>query len=290
MKFLFLLIFSVFFVFAQEKPLYITGKNVSNIFLKSSKKLKWEGKAVHKKEKDTESLTLKDSSATIYTPPRDLYIILDSADTVSVDSLKKVNLVVSLRKARVQVRGSSGVFKISLDEGRLDFNKNKGKAEIHSYLAPLYLSAFNGNVQIRAYSQRVQVDQSQGVFNIQSFSSPLVLSQSQGDLQFRCERSNVQFKKYKGSITGYTKKGKVSGSVTPKKAEIETGSGPIHLYFASSKARVEAQSWEGRVTAPHYFYKDRAGGVYKAYGSIKNRGEVDGRVYLKSHSGKISIF
>lgn len=302
MRFFCFFLFFVFFASAQEKPLYITGKDISKISLHPSKKLKWEGPASHKKEKDKETLNVRAPSIKIYTPSRALYIILDAADRVAVESLKEVNLTVSLRKGSIQIQNTSGVFKISLDEGRLDFNKNKGKARIQSYSASLHLSEFRGNAEIRTYSQNVQIHKSQGVFDIQSFSSPLVLNQSGGELRFRCEKSNVQLKKYKGRIAGYTNKGKVSGSLTPKeKTEIETGSGSIHLYFASSAARVEAQSWEGKVFAPAYFYKDRAGGVYKAYGFIKNRGknrgknrdknrgEAAGRVYLKSHSGRISI-
>ena len=279
----------VFLAKAEEGPLYITGEDISKLSVSSGKKLKWEGSAVRKSQKKGVVLKLKDPEVKIYTPSKKIYIVLDSVDQIEMRGLKKVQVVLSLRKAQVSVRESEGKFQVSLDEGRIYFEKNKGKAEIHSYLAPIHIVEHEGPLRVRSYSSSVRIEKSQGAFNVQSFSSPLYFVQVQGDLNFDSEKSNVQFKRYKGNVKGYTNKGKVSGSFTPDRVQIETGSGAIHLYFAGSKARVEAQSWEGRVLAPGYFYKDRAGGVYKAYGSIRGRGSAEGYAYLKSRSGKISI-
>ena len=291
MKTLFLYCFCcfTFLAVAEKESLHIRGEDLSKISIYSGEKLRWEGTAVRKRQKEGVVLKLKDPEVKIYTPLKKIYIVLDSVDQIEVQGLKKVQVVLSLRKAQVSVRGSEGEFQVSVDEGQVYFEKNKGKAEVHSYLAPIHIVEHEGPLQVRSYSSSVRIEKSQGVFNVQSFSSPLYFVRVQGDLNFDSEKSNVKFRQYKGSVKGYTNKGGVSGSFTPDRVQIETGSGPIHLYFAGSKARVEAQSWEGRVLAPGYFYKDRAGGVYKAYGSIRGRGEASGYAYLKSRSGKISI-
>ena len=216
-------------------------------------------------------------------------LVVDSAQRIEVNNFTKIDIHITAHKSNVQVQKSGGEFSFSMNEGKLNVSKSHGKIDFKSYSASVNVSDFKGSIGGVSFSGSVFIQNSNGKFNIETFSNSFLIENTSGDLIFRSQRSNIQFKRYTGSVDGFTKSGSIKGSLSPTQARIETGSGEIYLYFLNSRARVEAQSWKGRVLAPSNFYRDRAGGVYKAYGSIRNRGDRRGNVSLKSHSGKISI-
>ena len=272
------------------KPLWIQGDVAEKISLQSHSSFQTKGELQKKDQDHRTNLKLKNSeSFVIQTPPRNVVLVLNSVKNIEVKGFKEIDLVISLKKGSVLIKNNQGKFQVSLDHGTLNVKNSSGVLETQSYSAPIFVSQFKGSLKIRSHLAAVQLDQSQGSFDLQSFKGSWKLKKSEGDLKFKTMHSPVAFQSYKGSVSGYSGQGNVSGSMIPKKVNIETKSSAIRLYFAKSKARVEAQSWEGKVYAPKNFYKDRAGGVYKAYGFIKDRGENSGSVFLKSHSGPISI-
>ena len=275
---------------SQGKPLRIQGVHAKSLKIEPSKKLKITGAIETEKEKDHLLLILEDQAqAVVKTPAQSLSIVLQSLENLEIKDFKKANIKISLKQAKVLSQNNQGDMQIHLDEGRLEIQSHKGSINMHSYLAPVFLENLKGSLKISALRSPLNISRSQGTFDIQSFSGPIQLEKLKGHLTFHAEKSKIQFKSYKGSIQGYSRQGGISGSMTPDQVKIESWLSPIHLYFANSKARIEAQSWEGKVLAPKNFYKDRAGGVYKAFGSIRHRGDVPGNVHLKSRYGKISI-
>lgn len=274
---------------SEQPPLWIRGV-VVNLKIEPGKELETTGSAEVDKKKDHHLLVLKDSSEVIVkTPARSMSIVLESLDSLEIKGFQKANIKVSLKKGQVLLKNNKGDLQVHLDEGRLELKSHQGSVEVHSYLAPVFLENLKGSLKISSLRAPLSIFQSQGKFNIQSFAGLIKLEKLSGDLSFHSEASKIQFKSYKGNIQGYSRRGEISGSVTPDQVKIETELSPIRLYFANSKARIEAQSWEGKVFAPKNFYKDRAGGVYKASGSIRQRGTIPGYVQLKSRSGRISI-
>ena len=274
----------------KEKPLRIQGTHAKSLKIEPGKKLEITGSIEIEKEKDRLLLILEDqASAVVKTPSRSLSIVLQSLENLEIKKFKKANIKISLKQAKVLSKNNQGDMQVHLDEGRLEVQSHKGNINVHSYLAPVFLENLQGSLKISALRSPLNIFRSQGRFDIQSFSGPIKLEKLKGHLTFHSEKSKIQFKSYKGSVQGYSRQGGISGSMTPDQVKIESWLSPIHLYFANSKARVEAQSWEGRVLAPKNFYKDRAGGVYKAFGSLRDRGDAPGYVQLKSQYGKISI-
>lgn len=275
---------------SQEKPVRIQGVHAGSIKIEPGKKLETTGEVDIKKQKDHVLLVLEDqTSAVIKTPSSGLSIVLQSLENLEIKNFKKTNIKVSVKKAQILSKNNQGDLQIHLDEGRLEVQSHKGRMDVHSYQAPVFIENLKGSLKISALRAPLNLFKSEGRFDIQSFSGLIKLEKLSGHLAFHSEKSKVRFKSYKGSVQGYSGQGEVSGSMTPDQVSIESRFSPIHLYFANSKARVEAQSWEGKVLAPKTFYKDRAGGVYKASGSIRQRGDVPGNVHLKSRYGKISI-
>ena len=277
----------------QDKPtktLRIQGAHAISLKIEPGKKLKTTGSVDIDKQRDHFLLVLGDQAeVTVKTPFPSISIVLQSLENLEIKNLKQANIKVSIKKAKLLVKNNQGDLQVHLDEGRLEAKSHKGNVEVHSYLAPVFFEHLKGSLKIASLRAPLNIFQSQGRFDIQSFSGVIKLEKLSGHLTFHAEKSKIRFKSYKGSVQGYSGQGEVSGSLTPDQVKIESQWSPIHLYFSNSKARVEAQSWEGKVLAPKNFYKDRAGGVYKASGSIRHRGDVPGYVQLKSRYGKISI-
>lgn len=274
----------------EHPPLRIQGAHAVSLKIEPGKELKTTGPADVEKQKDHQLLRLKDQAeVTVKTPSRALSIVLESLENLEIKGFQKTNIKVSLKKGQVVLKNNQGDLQVHLDEGRLEVKSHKGGVEVHSYLAPVFFENLKGSLKISSLRAPLSIFQSQGRFDIQSFDGLIKLEKLNGDLSFHSEKSKIQFKSYKGNIQGYSGRGEISGSLTPDQVKIETQFSPIRLYFANSKARVEAQSWEGKVLAPKNFYRDRAGGVYKASGSIRHRGDAPGYVQLKSRFGKISI-
>ena len=274
----------------EEKPLRIQGVHAKSLKIEPGKKLEITGSVEVEKEKDHLLLIMEDQAeAVVRTPSPSLSIVLQSLENLEIKKFKKANIKISLKQAKILSKNNEGDMQVHLDEGRLEVQSHKGNVNVHSYLAPVFLENLQGSLKISSLRSSLNIVQSQGKFDIQSFSGPIKLDKLKGHLTFHSEKSKIHFKSYKGSVQGYSRQGGISGSMTPDQVKIESWLSPIHLYFANSKARVEAQSWEGKVLAPKNFYKDRAGGVYKAFGSIRHRGDVPGDVHLKSQYGKISI-
>ena len=275
----------------QKSSVLIQGKHVSSINIQPAKKWDISGGVEKKSKQKKQSIfVLKNQSeVSIKTPPQSLFIIMESVGQITVKNLKNTHLHISVKTGNVAITHSQGSFQVSVDNGQVELTNNKGKLEVHSYLAPIRMAQFDGSVVVRSYSGEVKIETSKGPMDVKSFSSPLSFLNTNGSLRFDGEKSPIKLRNHAGDVQGYSHKGSVTGSFIPSQAKIETGSGDIRLYFKSSKARVEAQSWEGKVLAPKYFYKDRAGGVYKAHGSMRDRGDVPGQVSLKSKTGKISI-
>lgn len=276
---------------SDEHPsLRIQGAHAVSLKIEPGKELKTTGSVDVEKQKDHRLLRLKDQAeVTVKTPSRSLSVVLESLENVEIKGFKKINIKISLKKGQVALKNNKGNLQVHLDEGRLEVKSHEGDAEVHSYLAPVFFENLKGSLKISSLRASLSVFQSQGRFDIQNFSGLIKLEKLNGDLSFHSEKSKIQFKSYKGNVQGYSGRGEISGSITPDQVKIESQFSPIRLYFANSKARVEAQSWEGKVFAPKNFYKDRAGGVYKASGSIRHRGDAPGYVQLKSQFGKISI-
>lgn len=275
---------------SREKPLRIQGGHGKSLKIEPGKKLEITGSIDTEKKRDRLLLVLEDqASAVVKTPAQSLSIVLQSLENLEIKDFKKTNIKISLKQAEVLSKNNQGNMQIHLDEGRLEVKSHKGNINVHSYLAPVFLENLKGSLKVSVLRSPLSIFQSQGRFDIQSFSGSIKLEKLKGYLVFHSEKSKIQFKSYKGSVQGYSRQGGISGSMTPDQVKIESWLSPIHLYFANSKARVEAQSWEGKVLAPKNFYKDRAGGVYKAFGSIRDRGDTPGYVQLKSQYGKISI-
>ncbi len=276
---------------AQEaSPLWVQGGSAVSLKIEPGKKIDIQGSVDKDERKNGIFLKLKDQAqAVVKTPPRPIHIILQSLNSLEIKNMKKSSVAVSLKTAQILLKNNQGDLKVHLDEGRLDIQSHKGSVEVHSYTAPVFLDNIQGSLKVSALRAPLSISKSQGRFNIQSFSGLVKLDKLSGRLVFHSEKSEIKLKSYKGSIQGYSGQGEVSGSLTPDQVAIETKFSPIRLYFANSKARIEAQSWEGRVLAPKNFYKDRAGGVYKASGSIRQRGDTPGYVQLKSRFGDISI-
>ena len=273
-----------------QPPLRIQGAHAVSLKIEPGKKLETTGSTNMEKQKDHQLLILKDQAeVTVKTPSRAVSIVLESLENLEIKGFKKTNIKVSLKKGQVLLKSNQGNLQVHLDEGRLEVKSHKGSVEVHSYLAPVFFENLKGSLKISSLRAPLHIFQSQGNFDIQSFDGLIKLEKLSGNLKFHSEKSKIQFKSYKGSIQGYSGRGEISGSLTPDQVKIETQFSPIRLYFSNSKARVEAQSWEGKVFAPKNFYKDRAGGVYKASGSIRQRGDTPGYVQLKSRFGKISI-
>ena len=289
-KYFFIFIFWNVFAFAdKEKTLVIEGENHSRISLHSSEELKGDGADRFEKNGKLH-LKLKADSVNVYLPQfKNVNLVVKKVQKIEIHGFEEININLSAQNSNVSIQKSNGSFKISLDEGQLNISQSQGSVEFKSYLASVNVSEFKGQMKGISFSGSVLIQKSNGEFDIETFSESLSVERSSGQLNFSSQKSNVRLRQYVGSIKGYTKSGSVKGSLSPTQAEIETGSGEIHLYFSNSRARVEAQSWRGRVLAPAHFYKDRAGGVYKAFGSIKDRGDRRGNVYLKSYSGKISV-
>ena len=275
----------------KQTSVLIQGKHLSSIDIQPAKEWDISGDIERKsRHKNQKLFLLKNKSAVrIQTPPQIILVVAESVDKITVKNLKNTTLHISVKTGSISITNSRGSFQVSVDNGQIDLTNNKGKLEVHSYAAPVTISQFDGSAVVRSYSGVVKVENSNGKWDVKSFSSSLSFFNTNGSLQFGGEKSDVKLKSHKGDVSGYSHKGSVTGSFTPSQVKIETVSGDIRLYFKSSKARVEAHSWEGKVLAPKYFYKDRAGGVYKAYGSIKDRGDHPGQVSLKSKTGKISI-
>ncbi len=275
---------------SESPPLWIQGAHAVSLKIEPGKELDAQGSVDLEKQKDRLLLKLKDQAqVTVKTPSRSIHVVLQSLNNLEIKDLKKSNITVSVKKGQILLKNNQGDLQVHLDEGRLETKAHKGNVEVHSYLAPVFIEGLKGTLKISSLRAPLNIFQSQGQFNIQIFSGLVKLEKLSGDLTFHAEKSKVQLKSYKGNIQGYSGQGEVSGSLTPDKVKIETQFSPIRLYFANSKARVEAQSWEGKVFAPKNFYKDRAGGVYKASGSIRHRGDTPGNVQLTSRFGKISI-
>ena len=275
---------------ALLKPLYILGQSAQDILIEHSKSFLVTGDVRQKEERARLTLTVKEGEKiVIKTPPRKIHIILPSLKKAVLKGLKKADVFLSAKKAQVWIEQSQGVFRVSLEEGALGLKNNSGSIEARLYSAEASLSEFQGSVFIYSHLGRVTLKESEGKFKILSYASPVYLEKLKGSLDFKVEKSDIRLKLFEGDVEGYSNQGAVTGSLTPRQGKIETGSGLIRLYFQASRARVSAQSWEGRVYAPRNFYKDRAGGVYKAKGSIKDRGQAGGQVSLKSQSGKIYI-
>ena len=272
------------------KPLYILGKSAKDILIEHSKSFLAEGQRQKKEEKTRLVITAEeDKKIVVKTPPRKIHVILPSFEKIVLKGLKKADVFLSAQKGEVSIEQSRGAFRVSLEEGLLKIKNSSGSIEARLYSAESSLSGFKGSVFIYSHLSGVALKESEGKFKILSYASPVYLEKLKGSLDFNVEKSDIRLKLFEGDVKGYSSQGSVTGSLTPKKVKIETGSGLIRLYFQASKARVEAQSWEGKVYAPRNFYKDRAGGVYKAKGSIKDRGPAAGQVSLKSQSGKIYI-
>jgi len=287
----FILFFIHFLLQAEEiQPLWIQGAHAVSLKIEPGKELKITGSAEMDKNKDHHLLSLKDSSeVTVKTPARSISVVLESLDSLEIKGFQQSNIKVSFKKGQALLKNNKGDFQVHLDEGRMELKSHQGSVEVHSYLAPVFIEGLKGSLKISSLRAPLHIFKSQGDFGIQSFAGLIKLDKISGNLSFRSEASKIQLKSYKGDIQGYSGRGEVSGSLTPGQVKIETQFAPIRLYFANSKARVEAQSWEGKVYAPKNFYKDRAGGVYKASGSIRQRGDIPGYVQLKSQFGKISI-
>ena len=276
--------------FATAKPVFIVGEKAESISLYPSEKLKIS-QGLYKEEKTDRTLIQikKKSHLKIGVPAEKIHVVLQTAGKISVQGLKKADLSISIQKGSVEVQKSSGRFTVSVDQGRVDFQESGGRLLARLYSAPLSVSKFNGKMDILSYSSPVSIQNSKGEIKAQGYSSPLNVQQVKGSLNFRSQKSDISLKNFEGDLKGYSQMGAVSGSITPKNVQVETDSGKIRLYFQGSRARVSAQSWEAKVYAPKNFYTDRAGGVYKARGTIQDRGKAEGRVSLKSRSGKIYI-
>lgn len=276
--------------FSFGKPLFILGNEVQEVIIRHSDQFELNKESKRKENKDRIDVRAeKGSLIQVGWPSGKIHIVLQRVQKIKIENLKDVDLSISVKKGSVFIDKSKGNFKITVDKGQVHFKNSSGDFLSHLYSASLFVSKFNGSLKVLSYSSPVSIEHSNGQFNIQSYSSALNLDHLKGRLQFRVEKSLVHLKLFKGDVYGYSDTGMVKGSFTPGDVEIETGSGMIRLYFQSSHARVRAQSWEGKVYAPKNFYKDRAGGIYKARGVIKGRGDVLGRVSLKSQSGKIYI-
>lgn len=270
---------------------HIFGNSAREIRVFSSPLFTIKGQVESHKKSATRRIIKTNSNSVIQIgmPEGELRITLLEAEQIKIDKLQNTKLFISLQSAHIEIKDSGPFSEISLNNGQIDLDQMRGELRVHSYLAPIKLTGFEGQAEIRTYSGAVEVTEMQGSLDIKSFESPINLVQSKGDIQFHAEKSDIDIRRFDGSMKGYSNKGYVRGSMKPKKVDIQTDSGLIQLYFQNANAYIEAQSWKGKVYAPGYFYRDRAGGVYKAFGRIKDRGERGGKVTLKSQSGKISI-
>ena len=190
-----------------------------------------------------------------------------------------------------QTRGKLNLFQ---KQGSLKVSAHNGTMSIQSESAKINLSECQGNMKIRSFKNMVSVAKSKGELFIKTFKSPLNISNFRGSLDFKQKKGGVYLKKVRGLVDGYSEEGEIKGMIYAKKVKVETHTGRIHLDFPASRAWVSAETWDGKISSPIYFYRTKTGGMDRAKGKlkgVKRKNKLQqGNIVLKSRSGSIRFY
>lgn len=216
--------------------------------------------------------------------------ILLFSGRVHIQGLSFQKLELSVRnQAHTQIKNTKGDMHLFQGSGEVDVTSHNGSFQFQGQEARLRLKALKGKVRIKTLKGNIQVSQSSGSFEVHSFEAPLVFRKLKGSLSFLAEKGGVYLRGWTGSVTGYSRTGEIRGQVYPGEVSMETHSAPMHLDFPHSRAHVQAESWEGRLQVPKYFYRTKAGGIDRSRGRLRGK-KFSGSVTLKSHSGSITVY
>ena len=205
-------------------------------------------------------------------------------------SFQKLELSVR-DKSHTQIKNTKGDMRVFQSSGEVSVTSHRGAFQFQSQDARLKAQSLKGGGRIKTLKGHIQISQSSGSFEVHSFQAPLVFRKLKGTLSFSAEKGGVYLRGWTGSVTGYSRQGEIRGQLDPTGGEVrmETHSAPMHLDFPHSRAHVQAESWEGRLRVPRYFYRTKAGGIDRSRGRLKGT-KSSGSVTLKSHSGSITVY
>ena len=294
MKFLFIFLIPLFgfsnFGFSKSpEVLFIKAKDAKEIVVEfDSENFEVKGDYKEERARGGIALIVKDQLQ-VKTSSKKIYFILDQVSNVHIKDMKDSHINLSIKKGDVLIENNQGFFSININKGNLEMNNNSGQLQAQIYSAKTKIDQFEGTARIVSYKKPMLIKNTKGSLEVNSFEGSVEIVKSEGSLRYHIGRSNIRIRSYKGSIKGVAKKGSIRGSLKPRKVQIQSESGDINLYFQNAKARVEAQSWEGKIYSPKSFYKDRSGGVSQSSGFITGKGDKTGIVSLKSRSGNIYI-
>lgn len=254
-----------------------------NSFLDQQKKSLLKKNLVKKK-------LVKKLKVIIRVPPSIPVEIAAIGTVISIHKLKKTNLLVSMiQKGTINIKNTKGKLNIFQKKGDINIDSHKGELNIQAEDSDIFLTNHKGKININSLKGSINILKSQGTATLYSFKSPIIFDKFLGFITFKQEKGGVRFKQVNSVISGYSKFGKLRGSMHPNKITLKTKSGDINISFTRVRAWVTAETQEGRIYAPVYFHRIKTGGIDRSKGRLRG---VKGQsiVSLKSYSGSIRVF
>ena len=193
------------------------------------------------------------------------------------------------KKSKITVRNTKGNLKLFQVDGHTAITSHRGSLDIQAEDVRVKVEDHKGNLSANIFSGTFQVVKSSGSLDWQSYSAVLLVENFRGPITFFTRKAPVNIKSHYGSLKGSSEEGEVYAKAFSPFVKLETKKSNITLDLPKSRVWVTAQSMDGKLRVPFYFYRSYAGGMDRASGRLRGAQFSEGSADLKSGSGTIRV-
>lgn len=199
------------------------------------------------------------------------------------------NLTAVLQKGSFKSKETSGELKANVLFGEVEVSYHTGNINLESFDAKTTLNLVKGDVALNQHSGTASLESVEGRIKVLSAKSKMKVNGGSGDLDFLTRQGGFQIAGFKGSIEGVSEQGAIAlKSVDVVDVRLQSKEGLIDLMVpVKSAAGINIETVEGRLQTPKFLKTSNLGSASVTRGKL--RGDIPGRVHVKTQSGTVSL-
>lgn len=199
------------------------------------------------------------------------------------------NQFIVLQKGKVRIFEAKGDVKTHVLNGEFEAGHINGPIVFEGYEVKTTINDLKGDLKINQHSGVAKLESVEGGLNILSQRTKFQVIGGKGNLDFLLQQGSLNVTGFQGALEGTSDQAPIhikAHETVNVKIQAKDASVDI-LVPQKSAAGVTMQTSTGRVSAPNYIKTTNYGDGAYATGRLK--GEIPGRLFVKTQSGRISI-
>lgn len=206
---------------------------------------------------------------------------------VSVKDLHS-SLSVTIQEGKLKVTDSVGDLMAYVQKGTIEVMRQKGAVDAESYSGQVTIKDVEGVVSVNNFTGKSVVEGVEGTLNYNSYSGTTLVKNVKGRFNFKNGRSKLEARGVEGDIRGRSGQGPVKITSNSKmNVNIKSIEGTVSLKIPRSGAHVNVGSEKGGLYVPSFLKMTHFTSLKVKRGKL--RGDVKGRVFVRTQSGDIRI-